>query len=196
MTAPASHSQPIAALHSDRRLKAPQRLQTALAPTVQLAGAASGTCGPRLLSVRNCSGTSRDSSMSMRPTRRRGSFTRDEDHGHGPGSPRARAERYQLTPRVRSPPVFRMGADPWRAGAGPRLGEADRVRRPQGGLGAVAGSRTMGCQEDGYVQCRPAQQVSLLITGAGRCGPACARRAVPRLSLALTPGPAPHSGAA
>jgi hypothetical protein len=36
----------------------------------------------------------------------------------------------------------------------------------------------------------------LLISGAGRCGQACARRASSRLSLARTPGPAPRSGAA
>ena len=36
----------------------------------------------------------------------------------------------------------------------------------------------------------------MLISGAGRCGPACASRASSRLSLARTPGPAPRSGAA
>lgn len=42
-----------------------------------------------------------------------------------------------------SAPVFLIGADPLRVGSVSRLGEPDRMRRPQGGLDMVAGSGTM-----------------------------------------------------
>ena len=44
--------------------------------------------------------------------------------------------------------VLLAGAQTMGAGTGSRLGEADRMRRPQGGLEAVATSWTMGAEED------------------------------------------------
>ena len=69
-------------------------------------------------------------------------------------------------PNDRSVPSWPIGAKPWRVAAGSRLGEADRMRRPQGGLDAAAGSGTIGSREDGYVQHRSVPRMSWLICGA------------------------------
>jgi hypothetical protein len=55
-------------------------------------------------------------------------------------------------------PVFLIGTEPLRADAGSRLGEADRMRRPQGGLDAAAGSGTIERQEDG---CPPPSRATI-----------------------------------
>ena len=52
-------------------------------------------------------------------------------------------------------PVLLAGAKILRVDAASRFGEADRMRRPQGDLDAVAGSWTIERKEDGYVQHRP-----------------------------------------
>ncbi len=46
--------------------------------------------------------------------------------------------------RLVVPRLPRRRQDPLRADAGSRFGEADRMRRPQGGLDAVTGSGTIG----------------------------------------------------
>jgi hypothetical protein len=50
-------------------------------------------------------------------------------------------------PRDHASPSFLIGADPLRVGAVSGLGEADRMRRPQGGLDTAAGSGTMSARK-------------------------------------------------
>jgi hypothetical protein len=94
--------------------------------------------------------------------------------------------------------VFLAGANPLRAGDGSRLAKPPRSGARKGGLEAAAESGIMTAEEDGTVQHRLCGRVSLADQWrAVAWGPARAGRGLPKAGgRALSPAPAPRSGAA